>query len=304
MKKVFFLLLSLGYLATATAQETTMKMENAEPAANEVGAKHRVLVVPFDSRLYMSSIDANIAQRTGLTHRQIKARMRHGLNLTVFGATRTHMPAISILDSEDPEVAKDLGYIYNSIGYRYEELPAEAEAEEVEAKTGAQKLMGKFTRLTQRDPDNDYIEPERNKVEDIEEHPVERYMNTTIINPNMLTYLHQKYETDIVLFINQLDISNEVGTDSYSYAKNANQRRIKVHYSIYDVKGVEIYSGASIVYFSSKVNDMNTIVKDYFAAAAENIASHLPDINLDETANSQGATNGELKGHRSAREKY
>ena len=273
MKRLgLLLLLGLFYSPFTFAQETTLRPDDGSAVIE--GDYHKVLLVPYDPRLYSSGIDASIAQETGLSYHQIKSRMRHGLTMSMVGSSTTVLPTVSLFDSEDDQVAKDLGYVYNSIGYQYTEVPVESTQEEAEPETGARRLVGKFTRLTQREPEEDrYIGGE-------EEAPYadepERYMNTTIHNPNLLNYLATQYEADVFLFINQLDITSEVGNDSYSYARQANKRKIKVHFTIFDLQGKQLYGGTSVVYFPAKVNDLNGIIKGYFPSAADIIAGHLP----------------------------
>lgn len=280
------LILSIGAIY---AQDNTMRPAGDDtPEYAEAGNK--VLIIPYEPRLYMSRIDGKIAQETGLSMYQIKQRMRLGLNHNMFAeADKTHS-AISILDSEDPEVQQDLMYIYNCIGYKYELMPAVDEETAAEPKTGVQKLTGFFT---DRNNEDDVIETGNNNSTPARQQyqQEERYMNTTVINPNLFTYLAGRYEADLLIFINQLDITEEIKDAGYSYAKNANMRRIKVHYTIFTVQGEQIYGGASIVYFPGKVNDLNGIIKGYFPAAAESIAAHLPQpaLSAEEKARKEQA---------------
>jgi hypothetical protein len=279
------LILSVG---TIYAQDNSMRPAGQDaPEFNVAGNK--VLIIPYEPRLYMSRIDGKIAQKTGLTMYQIKQRMRLGLNHKMFAeADKTHTP-ISLLDSEDPEAQQDLMYIYNSIGYKYEVMPVIDEDEADEPKTGVQKLAGLFT---DRNGGDDVIETGNNNAPPRQEYQQEeRYMNTTVINPNLFTYLAGRYEADMFVFINQLDITEEIKDAGYSYAKNANLRRLKVHYTVFTISGEQVYGGASIVYFPGKVNDLNGLINDYFPAAMENIAAHLPRpaLSAEEMARKQQA---------------
>jgi hypothetical protein len=152
-----------------------------------------------------------------------------------------------------------------------------------------QKLAGLFT---DRNGGDDVIETGNNNAPPRQEYQQEeRYMNTTVINPNLFTYLAGRYEADMFVFINQLDITEEIKDAGYSYAKNANLRRLKVHYTVFTISGEQVYGGASIVYFPGKVNDLNGLINDYFPAAMENIAAHLPlpALSAEEMARKQQA---------------
>lgn len=277
MAKYAFLIGLFLVTGFVRAQDNSLN-PSSTPAdgAYATNQKTKVLLIPYEPRLYMSGIDGKIAQSTGLSMYQIKNRMRFGLNLNVFAESEKSHPTISMLDSEDPEVQKDLNYIYNSIGYKYAAMPIEAEEEAQTPQNGVQKLAGMFTKGS----GNETVEP---KVEDNgapQHNEPERFMNTTVINPNLFSYLTKRYEADYYLFINQLDITEQVSQGGYSYAKNSNMRRVKVHFTIFDAMGNEVYGGASIVYFPGKVNDLNGIINGYFPAVAANIAKHIPQPEL------------------------
>jgi len=279
MKRTGIVALLMVLVGNVLAQETTRRPEELEENG-AAAAQHKVLVIPFDQRLYNSNIDSRVAAETGLSAHQIKTRFRHGLTHTMVASGTAALPTISLFNPEDEEMTRDLSYVYQSIGYEYLEVPVESTEEEAEPQTGAQKLVQGFTRLTRR-PQNDedrYVGGEDS--EEVKQLEAERYMNTKIHNPKLLSYLQEHYEADVFVFINQLDISEMVGNDSYSYAKKSNMRRIKVHYTIFDHLGQQIYGGSSVVYFPAKVNDLNGIIKGYFPNATDIISGHLPQPQL------------------------
>jgi len=275
MKNALLIVLSCCLLAPLFAQETTFRPEQEEETPvleNEFVVPSKILVIPYDPRLYMSNIDSRISEETGLSAHQIKNRMRIGLNRNVVAAANSRATAVTLLESEDPEVAKDLSYIYNSIGYKYIEVPVETEGDVAETEEkGMKKLANKFTRLTEGREDQRYEGQQEQEAEP------DRYMNTIIHNPNLLQNLAEKYETQYFIFINQMDISSEIGVGGYSYATNKAQRKVKVHYTLFNAEGQEIYGGAAVVYFPSKVNDLGGIITGYFPSVAEIIVNHLPE---------------------------
>lgn len=279
MPKYLLTLVLLAFSFSLSAQDNTMTPSNnsTDPAGSV--AKAKVLLIPYEPRLYMSRIDRKISENTGLSMYQIKQRMRYGLQHQLFAAVADQkFGALSMLNADDQEIQKDLMYIYNSIGYKYTVMPVEAEEEAAEPQKGLDKLKGLFT----TGDGDDVVAPEPGNEQQEVYSNEERYMNTTIINPNLFNFLGSKYESDYYVFVNQLDITDEVGSDSYSYAKNNHMRRIKVHYTIFDKLGNQVYGGASIAYFPGKVNDLNGIIKGYFPAVAKGIAKHLPGALLTE----------------------
>jgi len=98
-------------------------------------------------------------------------------------------------------------------------------------------------------------------------------MNTKISEPKLLNYLTTKYKTDYFVFINQLDIKNNM--DSYDLVTDTYQREITVHYSILDKTGKNLSAGVATSTFSSKENEPKKIVADSFSPIASYIAENL-----------------------------
>ena len=100
------------------------------------------MIVPFDYKMYISSLDRTIASKTRLTYAQIRDNMRYGLANQFLLVTRGTYPAISLLESDS--TYDDLKYIYNSIGYKYKLAPNEEE--EQEEKTRMDKLKSSLSK--------------------------------------------------------------------------------------------------------------------------------------------------------------
>ena len=105
--------------------------------------KYKLMIVPFDYKMYISSLDRTIASKTRLTYAQIRENMRYGLANQFLLVTRGTYPAISLLESDS--TYDDLKYIYNSIGYKYKLAPIKEE--EQEEKTKIDKLKNSLSKL-------------------------------------------------------------------------------------------------------------------------------------------------------------
>ncbi len=236
----------------------------------------KVMIIPFEPKLYNSDVDNAIAHHTGLSHTQIKQRLRQGLLVNLLLDAKQNHAALLMNDS-DRELVADLQYIYNSIGYQYRPVP---ENEVVEKKPLIEKLWKKKDNEQEKNDtriENGQITGSADNLE--------RYMSTRIINPNMCAYLSKKYEVGVFVFINQLDILSSSENDYRDYASEDYKREIRVHYTLLDYRGNEIAGGMAKNYFSSEINDMNVIVKKLFPEITSKIAAHIPvDI---ETINSK-----------------
>ena len=246
----------------------------------------RVLIVPFDPKMYMSSLDKDIVKRTGMSFYQIRDNMRYGICAETKNQIKG-ISAVSLMHVDTSILQQDLHYIYSSIGYKYKVLPQEdlAKAEQIEKENKpVEKIKGSFNKLIKKtdkeeakedDPDLPSAEIYEGQIV-THSSSAEKYMNTVIHNPNLLKILGQKYEADVFLFINQLDISDDAKGESVGLSSLVYERRLKMHYTIFDKNGKELYGGAAITHMPMMVTDMNKIVHVYFPRLAQISTGHLP----------------------------
>lgn len=271
------------------AQENAFQKKGNVKSDQEVYAEgqpeySRVLIIPFEPKMYISSADKDIANRTSLTHQEIRDNMRYGISDHMKHAVGKGMKSVSLMHIDTGDVGGDLGYIYNSIGYKYKPLPLEDVASNKQNEENAKpinKLKGSFNKLIKHDNEaSKETETGGARIQDGQIHSTvshgEKFMNTSIHNPNLLKVLSAKYDVDVFLFINELDIEaaaseSRTGLSSLSY-----KRKVKVHYTIFDKDGNELHGGAAIVYMPSTTNDMNKIVNNYFPILAQNMSDNIP----------------------------
>jgi hypothetical protein len=270
IKKVSWIIVVIFYFSLSLKGQTTRSMEGHQESLKS--SPVRVLVIPFESKMYMSKIDREIAEKTGLNSTQIRTNVRRGITDMVFLELKNRkVDAVSLMHSEDPEVGKNLSYIYHSIAYQYLPIPQDTDTNDITPKQKAKDFVRRFTK------DDNKQEQPGTRIEEGQLKTTyqqgERFMNTNITNPLLFETLFDKYETNYFVFINQLDMDYVSSNDLSVSAVNQDKRRAKVHYTLFDLTGKEIYGGVELVYFSSQKNDLNSIVRKVFATAAEGIVS-------------------------------
>ena len=232
------------------------KVMSARPLASHV------LIIPFDSKLYMSEIDRNIWKETGMTFNQIRNVFRQGLAKAVESAMKRNYTAVSLL-SDSNKTVKDLAYIYKSISYSYDPIPSEKNIGQQEG-PGVTKEKGD-TRTSPKIVNGELV---------VGANYDKRFMNTVLSNPYLLPYLHKKYKSNVFVFINELDIKNDLSTP-YNAKTDSYRREITVHYSIFDNSGKQLTAGIATNYFSPGLNDPKKIVDNHFTSVAKTITSKL-----------------------------
>ncbi len=236
----------LSFLALySLAQEGTRTAKN-----NPADTVRKIMLIPFEPKLYMSDIDMKINKQTKWNFEQIRENFRKQLNAQLKLKLQSIAPVISFY-SDSAKRANDLLYIYKSTNLSYDLI-----ANPNEAKVPATQQKG---------IKNGQIEVEVNTDK--------KFMNIKISEPKLLDYLNTKYKTDYFVFINQLDIKNDL--ESYDIATDIYQREITVHYSILEKTGKNISAGIATSHFSSKENEPKKIVSDNFSPIATYIAEKL-----------------------------
>lgn len=227
------------------AQESTRTAKN-----NTTDAVGKIMIIPFDPKLYMSDIDSKINQQTKWNFGQIRENFRKQLNVQLKLKLQSIAPVVSFY-SDSVKMAKDLSYIYKSTNLSYDLI---SNPNAIKNPSGKQNGI-------------------KNGQLAVEINMDKKFMNTKINDEKLLGYLTTKYKTDYFVFINQLDIKNNM--DTYDLATDTYLRETTVHYSIIDKTGKNISAGVATSQFSSKENDPKKIVSKNFSPIANYIAEKL-----------------------------
>lgn len=251
-KKLFFALLAFIAFLAAQAQDKTISTNTGTVSSKEAVSKHKIMIIPFENRMYLSEIDFHINKETKLTAKQIKATMRDGLNEQLYKKLKAKMGVVDLLD-DTTKTKKDLENIYQYLSYQYQKVPDQTnyKAPEKEKET---KTIEKGQLVVESNNDA-------------------RFMNAKVKNATLVPYLNGKYKTDLFLFINELDIKALNGSPADFTATST--RKISVHYTVYTVDAKEINSGIAEVDLPANVNNPSKISASYFSKIAETITARI-----------------------------
>ncbi len=236
----------IGYFA----QNKTI--DNKGKEGRDVAFKHKVMIIPFEPRLYLGEIDFIINAETKLSAKQIKHQFRDGLNEQISRALKNLKYGTVDLMEDTLKFKKDTEFIYGNLGYEYLKVPDQ----------------------------NNYQVPKKEKPVktidkgqlNVETNSDQRFMNAKVRNTKLMPQLYGKYKTDVFIFINQLDIkaggSNE---PSQPYKLPNTKRRIIVHYTVFTKENVEINSGILEEEFATDLNVPKKIIDKHFKKISETL---------------------------------
>ena len=225
----------------------------------------RVLVRPFDERIYFNDATADIARRDGLTHDEIMEYFRYQLNLYLINSLIDSCEVVDLLKNNTREDEADISGLYTTMSYelRLAEYELDYENMSVLARKRAEKQ--EETRRKQREEEMKGSRPRIQNGELVghRQNTDDMYLHIIIGQPEVLKEIATRRNVDYFLFINQFDIKTDF-RDPYISGQRNVQRLMRVHFSIYNTDG-EFISGN---FASTKVpfyeDDKERIVNQYF----------------------------------------
>ena len=248
--------LSLVFLFSVlfiSAQHTTINNKSGEKAP--APGKHKIMLIPFEPRLYMSEIDYALNKESKLSSKQIKNVFRDGINEQLYKSLKSQHLVIDLM-ADTVKTKKDLGDIYQYLVLEYMRVPDQTHYKPpVKEKQESTVKNGQIIDETNTDA---------------------CFMNAKIRNPSLVPYLYGKYKSDIFVFINQLDIkaSNSGGPADVTTTTDG-FRKLVVHYTVYTFDAKEINSGIAETQFPSALNNPQKIVSGYFSKISQIISDRI-----------------------------
>lgn len=236
----------------------------------------RVLVVPFDERIYFNDATAEIAKRDGLTHDEIMEYFRYQLNLQLVNSLIDSCEVVDLFKDNTREDEADISGLYTTMSYelRLAEFELDTENMGALAKKRAEKL--EEARRKQREEDMKNARPgiQNGELVGRKQQTDDMYLHIIIGQPEVLKEIASRRKVDYFLFINQFDIKTDY-RDPYISGQRNVQRLMRVHFSIYNSNG-EFVSGN---YASTKVpyyeDSKERIVNLYFPEIMRQILKKL-----------------------------
>jgi len=255
---LFMVMLFCGFIQ---AQHSTLRF--TDQAINL--SQKSVLVVPFESKMYLSDMNKALAEYNHLTSEQIIARFTAGIDQSIYYAFQEKCKVSSFYGMQDTAVVEDLSYVYDNLTLEYELVS------NTEEKNKAEQLKAKLKKKKH----DTYQRGQINNGQVVTARDVrERYIKTVIKDQRMLDSMHFKFDNDYFLFVNQLDIKNDY-SDIVAVQHGKFERVVRLHYTLYSKEGSILTTGISRTNFSNHQNDINVIISENFPILAHQIFEDL-----------------------------
>ena len=222
-------------------------------ASAQEAVKHKVLIVPFEPKLYMSQVDHKFNAETKQTQKQIRETFRKGINKELEVALKKKFEVLDLM-KDTAKYKKDLFAIYKSLTYSFDKVPDQSNYKAPVGEKTKTENIKKGQLVVETDPNA-------------------RFMNARITSPGLVPGLYAKYKTDLFLFVNQLDITST--TLATGETGTLNERVMTVHYTVFTIDAKEIQSGTCSVKFPADVNNPSKVVSAFGAKIAEEVTRRI-----------------------------
>ncbi|MCF8257994.1 MAG: hypothetical protein K9J06_10585 [Flavobacteriales bacterium] len=225
MRRLAVLWLLLPLPITMMAQGTV-----ADPIPTE---QHKLLVVPFEDKMFFTDVMKEMVQGSGLNPDAVVNTLRNGVQLSI-RASMTDSLEIGTFLSSDSLPPEGLVKLYEQMSYRY--LPMHPTAKRSgPKKSGIEHGQVKTVRDT-----------------------TTRYMSSTLKDAAVLESFHATYGFDRFLLLSQMDVRMDLSNPELSII-NGN-RTLAVHYTVLDAKGNPLSGGVASFDFEGGAGDLKWVM--------------------------------------------
>lgn len=207
----------------------------------------KVLIIPYEPQMHISDADQDISEYSERSPQEIRSMIRTGLienlNKSLSHDCQTH----SLLQDLRPESRQEMNNIYAAIDYSLDTSYAI-----LHPRPDSQEAIGRWNEKRARKHELE----KRIASGDV------KYMNAKILDPDLLPALNQKYGTDEIVLITQVEIKTKA-KDCMDFQSHIYQRDYKVHYTVFDKEGKQRYGDVIKVTSPSGSNEIHEIIAKY-----------------------------------------
>jgi len=220
----------------------------------------KIMIIPFEEHMYLCGIQSKLAAESHKNHKEIVRFFRYGVAAELQNKFLYLFNTTSLIHMQD--TTQDLLRTYASIGYKFEV------AEGFEDEESEKKKKKKVSKRSAETKIKNGQLVSRISTE-------QKFASLHLRDEKILQYLSQKYQSDLFLFLTEMDIENDL-SDQLALANNQYRRKLKIHYAVINSQGQFISKGIVQTTFSNKENNIELIKSKYFPVLAEKLIAKLP----------------------------
>lgn len=288
MKRIFTLALALqSFVPIILAQDFIYDPDKKEKSDVEVYAegkgreKKKILLISYKPVMHLPDPagDVELIMKSGQDMHRVYNRIRQALEVSLSEKLREGFTVISLLRTNDSTKA-DLHKVYGVANYDYADRPVEISESKKVGKNCCPEILGSSRRKPSKDVETD-IRGGQLSSRDVDRS--KQYMNVSISDASLISYLTSKYDVDMFVFVNQFELKKSF-VEGSDVAYGTYGREVVIHYTILDNKGVQLYGNRSSDKIFEKQDNINEIIAKTFPVISSDVYSHTPGSDQAEAA--------------------
>ena len=203
-----------------------------------------VLVIPYMPDMHLSDADPDIAIGSEMEFPEMRSELRKGLVRALNKNFQEIYDVPGLQKDFANQSERDIEILYHSLQYENDTVYTLKESK----------------RFALVDSLGKKLKPRKETT----------YINIGIADEMLIPDYSKKYNADYFIFLNELDIKTYYD-DCLNLALKIYRRDLKVHYSIFNKSGKQIYGDVAIASFDTNTNDVKEINSKYFPVIANYI---------------------------------
>ncbi len=238
MKSVFTFLFLINTFLLTTAASTDSSMVNERSS---------ILVIPYMPGMHLSDADYDISNGSQMEMPKMRSTLRQGLLKTLNKQFAEVYNVRGFNNDFVNDDNRDIDVLYHSLLF---------EGDSVYPLKNPSRFAIKDTTPVKKGT--------------VKVKKESQYMNVGIYDEMLIPDLSKKYNANYIIFLNEIDIKTHFD-DCLNLALKIYRRDLKIHYSIFDKSGKQIYGDVAVSHFGSNTNDVNEIINENFHVISDYI---------------------------------
>lgn len=231
---------------------------------------NKVMIIPFEENMYLCGVQTHLAQESRKTHNEIVHFFRESTVLELQNQFLYRYNTVSLLHYND--TSRDLFKAYDAVSYKFEVIAVESEEEKTntaidKAKKIFKKKEMKSSKFERGSTNNGQIVSLKNTEQ--------KFASIVVKKKDNITYLSQKYNVDLFVFVTEFDIENDMSS-AVAFVNGDYNRLLKLHFSMVNKQGKVIEKGLISIPFPNSLNNIYKIRSLYLPLAAKKMMDKLP----------------------------
>jgi hypothetical protein len=226
------------------------------PRTGSAGSKgsSKILLVPYDPRMFISDVNRELEEAHQTHINEIRTILRESLSQIVAVELGKSHSVTDLLNDGDEGMESDIRRVYSAITWDYIPVSAPDSSGKKKARR-AEEQAGRGVNIEAGELKTYYDNRDR-------------FMDARIVDTKIIDYIKNKYNSDYILLLNELDIRIKKGAAA---GVSNGARQVKVHFTLFDRKGNRIGGTAAYFDYSGKTTDVFNLMKSGFGKVASDI---------------------------------